>query len=84
MIRLVLYDDREDSSTYGELQEIYMGEDNYCLVIIPPFIWNGYLVVGNKTAILANCPTQSHNPDEMLRMDPYSDKIPYDWAIKMR
>ena len=34
--KLVLYDMREGSPTKGELQEIYLGEDNYVLVQIPP------------------------------------------------
>jgi dTDP-4-dehydrorhamnose 3,5-epimerase len=40
-IKLVLYDDREGSGTRGEIQEIFMGIDNYCLVTIPPLVWNG-------------------------------------------
>ena len=32
MIKLVLYDSREGSSTKGEIMELFIGEDNYCLV----------------------------------------------------
>lgn len=35
MIKLVLYDPREDSPTKGEVQELFIGEDNYVLVKIP-------------------------------------------------
>ncbi|MFN3468025.1 MAG: dTDP-4-dehydrorhamnose 3,5-epimerase family protein, partial [Candidatus Brocadiales bacterium] len=35
MIKLVLYDPRENSPTRGQIQEIFMGEDNYVLVKIP-------------------------------------------------
>ena len=35
MIKLVLVDNREESSTYKEIQEIYLGEYNYNLVKIP-------------------------------------------------
>ena len=34
-VKLVLYDDREGSATRGELMEIFLGPDNYSLVIIP-------------------------------------------------
>ena len=43
-----MYDLREDSPTKGELQEVYFGEDNYCLVQIPPGIANGYKAYGDK------------------------------------
>lgn len=78
--KLVLYDLREDSPTKGELQEIFLGEDNYVLVQIPPGIANGYKAYGDKMVILANAGTEPHDPTEMLRMDPDTDEIPYDWA----
>ena len=46
--KLVLYDMREGSPTQGELQEIFLGEDNYVLVQIPPGIANGYKAYGDK------------------------------------
>lgn len=78
--KLVLFDLREGSPTAGELQEIFLGEDNYVLVQIPPGIANGYKAYGDKMVILANAATEPHDPDEMLRLDPTTDRIPYDWA----
>ena len=78
--KLVLYDLREGSPTKGELQEIFLGEDNYVLVQIPPGIANGYKAYGDKMVILANAGTEPHDPTEMLRMPPDTDEIPYDWA----
>ena len=37
-IKLVLYDDRNESPTKGEVQEIFLGRDNYNLITIPPMI----------------------------------------------
>jgi dTDP-4-dehydrorhamnose 3,5-epimerase len=82
MIKLVLYDDRENSPTRGNLMEIFLGEENYCLVKIPLKIWNGFKGAGEKLAIVANCATLPHDPDEIIRLDPFSDKIPYDWGLK--
>ena len=82
MIKLVLYDDREDSPTKGELQEIFMGEDNYVLVKIPPRVWNGFKGIGVKPAIVANCATLPHDPNEIIRLDPFDNHIPYDWSLK--
>jgi len=84
MIKLVLFDSREDSSTKSKLMELFVGEDNYCLVKIPPGISNGYKAYGTKPAILANCATEPHDPDEMTRIDPFSPDIPYDWTLRHR
>jgi dTDP-4-dehydrorhamnose 3,5-epimerase len=81
-IKLVLYDSREDSPTKGELQEIFLGRENYQLVKIPPFIWNGFKGVGTDMAILANCATLPHDPEEIIRMSPFDESIPYNWELK--
>lgn len=83
-IKLVMYDDRPGSVTRGEVQEVFMGPDNYCLVTVPPMVWNGFKGVGTETAIVANCASIPHDPDEIDRMDPFDPSIPYDWAIKHR
>jgi len=82
MIKLVLYDQREDSSTRGELMELFIGEDNYVLVHVPPFVVNGFKGIGTKPAVVANCATEPHDPSEILRIDPFSKDIPYDWTLK--
>lgn len=80
--KLVMYDMRDGSPTKGEIQEVYIGEDNYVLVQIPPGIANGYKAYGNKPVILANCATEPHRPDEIVRIDPFTPDIPYDWALR--
>ena len=82
MVKLVLYDPREDSPTKGEIQELFIGEDNYVLVKIPPGIYNGFKGIGTKPAIVANCATLPHRPDEIERLDPFTSDIPYDWGLK--
>ncbi len=81
-IKLVLYDERKDSPTRGKLQEIFAGEDNYCLITVPPNVWNGFKGLGVEPAILANCATEPYDPSEIVRSDPFSDRIPYDWKLK--
>ena len=81
MIKLVLYDAREESPTKGELQELYIGEDNYALVRIPSGIYNGFKGIGVEPAIVANCSDIPHDPEEIQRMDPFSKDIPYDWEL---
>ncbi len=84
MIKLVLYDDRKHSKTYQQLQEIFIGEDNYCLVQIPPGVVNGYKTIGAKPSILINCSTHPHEEREMIRIDPLRGEIPYSWNIVMK
>lgn len=84
MIKLVLYDAREESPTKGELQELYIGEDNYALVRIPSGIYNGFKGIGVEPAIVANCSDIPHDLEEIQRVDPFSKDIPYDWDLKHR
>jgi dTDP-4-dehydrorhamnose 3,5-epimerase len=81
-IKLVLFDDRDGSRSKGELLEIFTGEDAYSLVTIPPMVWNGFKGVGVQPAYVANCASEPHDPDEIVRMDPFTDKIPYNWDLK--
>jgi dTDP-4-dehydrorhamnose 3,5-epimerase len=83
-IKFVLFDDRAESATRGELQEIFLGPDNYCLVTVPPLVWNGFKGVGTETAIVANCASIPHDPDEIERKSPFDPSIPYDWALQHR
>jgi dTDP-4-dehydrorhamnose 3,5-epimerase len=82
MIKLVLYDDREESPTRGELQQLFVGESNYLLVRIPPGVWNGFKGIGTGPAMVANCATLPHDPEEIMRLDPFENDIPYDWTLK--
>ncbi|OGC11363.1 dTDP-4-dehydrorhamnose 3,5-epimerase [candidate division WOR-1 bacterium RIFOXYA12_FULL_52_29] len=84
MIKLVMYDERKDSKTYGELMEIFTGEDNYQLIRIPVGVVNGYKTIGVKPAIVANCATEPHEQNEMLRYDPLKSHIKYDWSLVHR
>lgn len=82
MIKLVLYDGREGSPTKGEIQEIFMGEENYCLVRVPVGVVNGFKAVGNRMAVVANCASIPHDPSEITRIDPFTPDIPYSWDTK--
>ena len=83
-IKLVLFDDRENSSTRGNLMEIYSSPENYNLITVPPKIWNGFKTVGSKPAMLANCSDIPHDDNEVLRKNYKDSSIPYDWNIKIK
>lgn len=81
-IKLVVFDDRKNSKTKGELQEIFLGPDSYNLVVIPPGVWNGFKGMTDPMAIVANCCTHAHDPKRSKRMDPFKNDIPYNWDVK--
>tara|TARA_A100001015_G_C14966087_1_gene703003 strand:+ start:130 stop:579 length:450 start_codon:yes stop_codon:yes gene_type:complete len=81
-IKFVLFDDRDNSPTKGNLEEFFISPENYCLVTVPPLIWNGFKSVGNVPAIVANCSTHPHSDEEIIRREYDNKSIPYDWKIK--
>jgi dTDP-4-dehydrorhamnose 3,5-epimerase len=82
-IKFVLFDPRPESATRGQLQELFLGPEHYCLVQVPAGVWNGFKGIGTEPALVANCATLEHDPDEIVRMDPHhNDVIAYDWALK--
>lgn len=86
MAKVVLYDDREDSPTRGELQEFFIGEANPVLVKVPVAVLHGYKTVGNEPSLLVNFPTEPYSraePDE-YRLPWNDERVPYSWEIQMR
>lgn len=81
-IKLVLYDDRANSSSNGLVQEIFLGPANHSLVVIGPGVWTGFKGLSDPFAIVANCCTHAHDPSRSERLDPHENEIPYDWALR--
>lgn len=84
MIKLVLFDRRPDSPTYGEVNEFVMGEHRPLLVHIPRELAHGFKGVGTDEAIIINLVTEPFDykePDE-YRIEPHGSDIPYDWSRK--
>ncbi len=78
-IKLVLYDDRKNSKTFGKIQEIFLSNQNHLLVSIPPNIWNGFTSADENLAVLANCSDIPHDKTEISRLDFDDPKFPYNW-----
>jgi dTDP-4-dehydrorhamnose 3,5-epimerase len=84
MVKAVLYDDRVDSPTRGQLNELFVGEHRPYLVLIPAGVYHGWKGIGDCEAYVINAPSEPYNyqdPDE-YRVDPHSGEIPYDWSRK--
>jgi len=84
-IKFVLYDDRPNSQTYKQIQEIIIGENQYVMVTVPPFVWNGFKGIGMEESFVINFTDIPHDPEEIVRMDPHQNElIKYNWAVKDR
>lgn len=81
-VRVVIYDDREFSSTRGQVQVFELGRpDAYQRLKIVAGLWYGFTCISATPALLANCADLPHNPmdAEVLRWD--DSTIPYSWDI---
>ena len=81
MMKVVLYDDREGSSTRGEINEHFLGAWKPALLSIPPAVWHGFKCISETEALVLNVPTEPYdreNPDE-YRVNPHDETIPYQW-----
>ena len=82
MIKLVLFDSRENSPTYGIVNELFIGDRNPQRVQIPTKVMHGFKGISTGYSLIVNIPNQMYNyekPDE-FRVDPHVNDIPYDWA----
>ncbi len=84
LIKVALYDGRDGSPTFGEINQFYIGEHNPLLVQVPPGVYHGWMCVSRNEAVVINVPTELYDyqkPDE-YRIGAHSDEIPYDWKRK--
>ncbi len=82
MVKIAIYDSREESTTRGNLKEIFAGNHNPVLVQIPPRVYHGLKGIGEEETVVVNVPDypyDSDSPDE-YRIDPHENDIPYDWG----
>ncbi len=84
--QVVLYDLRQDSSSFGETNVYYMGEENPILLLIPKGVAHGYRVLGEKPAVIIYFTTESYdreNPDEK-RLAWNDENIGFDWKTNFK
>ena len=78
-VKLVLFDEREKSETFGLYQELFLSLENYSLITIPPNIWNGFKGLNEGLSIIANCLNLPHNEKEMIRSKINDKRFNYKW-----
>jgi dTDP-4-dehydrorhamnose 3,5-epimerase len=75
-IKLTIYDSRIESSTYGKFQIIEFGQQNFCLVQLPPNVWYAFKAISTSHAIITNCTTDPHDPLESEVLPLETELIP--------
>ena len=80
-IKLVIYDDRTSSASFGFIQEIELGSQShhYRLVQIPPGVWYSFKGLSGPFALIANCASLPHDPSEVELLPLNQNLIPYHW-----
>jgi len=78
-IRLVIYDDRQNYESKGNLKVLEIGRENYKLVKVPPKLWYGFKCISDFPALIVNCPDLPHDPDESEGRPQNDNTIPYQW-----
>jgi dTDP-4-dehydrorhamnose 3,5-epimerase len=84
VLKLVLYDNREDSPTKGEVNQFFIGDYNPLLVKVPKMVYHGWKCVNTEEALVINIPTEPYNPEnpDEYRVDPHDNDFPYNWERK--
>ena len=81
-IRLVIYDERNSSSTRGNIQVWELGRpDAYLRLLIPPSVWYGFTCISSTPAMLANCTDLPHDPADSEFRPANDPAIPYEWVF---
>ena len=79
-IKMVLYDSRENSSSFNELIELNLGRPNdYYRVTIPPGVIYGFKGLSNPNALIVNCTDIEHDPNESVTLSIDDNKVPFLW-----
>lgn len=79
-VLIVFYDGREDSPTFGAMDEVLLNDlDEYKLLSIPPGIWYSFKCVSDHYALLSNIINATHDPSESRNLPLNNQEIPYEW-----
>jgi len=79
-LKLVLFDNRVNSESRGQLNEILLDDmENYIRVTVPENIWYSFKCISNDYCLLLNIANIKHDKEESMQMELDNDIIPYEW-----
>jgi dTDP-4-dehydrorhamnose 3,5-epimerase len=73
LVSIVVYDGRVGSPTQGTVNEFRVSERNPGLLVIPPNLYHGWMVIGTEEAFIINMPTSAYDHSQPDALD-----LPYD------
>src|SRR5271170_3411121 len=78
-VKVVLYDSRRDSPTYGLVNEIYRTDLDRTLMVIPAYVFHAHQNIGTTDALFISMPTRAyqHGDPDVYRLPLDTDQIPY-------
>jgi dTDP-4-dehydrorhamnose 3,5-epimerase len=78
-LKIVLYDARNDSETFGSLNVFHLGGHDRALLSIPAGVWHAVHNVGYEEASFVNLPSRpyDHADPDKYRLPLETDVIPY-------
>jgi dTDP-4-dehydrorhamnose 3,5-epimerase len=79
IVRIVLYDARTDSDSFGRVNVFHFGEHDRALLSIPAGVWHAVQNVGHEDAAFINLPSRpyQHDDPDKYRLPLDNDVIPY-------
>lgn len=78
-INLVIYDDRNHSSTTNNSYEITLSRENYKLVHIPKGLWYGFKCISESNALIINCIDTPYDSSESEGCQIEKFAFSYEW-----
>jgi dTDP-4-dehydrorhamnose 3,5-epimerase len=85
LVKIVIFDGRKASPTFGALNEFVVSEKNPGLLLIPPNLYHGWKNIGNCEAIIINMPDRVYDYEQPDALDLSWDSeaaariVPYRW-----
>lgn len=83
-LKVVLFDGREESSTFGQVTEHHVGDARPTFIVLPAGIWHGLQNLGSTDALVLNFPTLAYDyedPDHW-RLPFDTEQISYSWQAR--
>jgi dTDP-4-dehydrorhamnose 3,5-epimerase len=79
VLRIVLYDARTDSETFGRLNVFHLGDHDRALISIPAGVWHVVHNVSRREGAFINLPSRpyQHDDPDKYRLPLDNDIIPY-------
>jgi len=77
IVRFVIYDDRKNSATFNNYQEVTLSKNNYQRLTVPPMLWMAFQGIGQQENMVLNIGNIPHEPNEADLKQ--VEELPFPW-----